>query len=269
MNLEVITREPKGAKRSTPLLFIHGAYSSAHLWEPFFIPYFADQGYKALAVSLRGHGRSEGRDQIKQTRLRDYVNDVLSVVDGLASPPVLIGHSMGGMVVQKVIQHRLFPGVVLMASPPPHGIASSMFSAALFNPLMALQMGRMQTIGPEAATFEGAKRALFRDDTPDDYIRRVLPPAEPEPHKVMMDIMGADLPPSRPRRDIPVLVLGAGKDTCVTPSSAKATAWAFGTNAEIFPDMPHGMMLDPEWREVAKRILRFVVDECTAATTAV
>lgn len=258
MKLELIRHQPKGGKRTTPLLFIHGAYSSARLWEPFFIPYFADQGYEALAVSLRGHGQSDGRDLLKQTRLRDYVSDVLSVVDGLASPPILIGHSMGGMVVQKAIQHRDFPGVVLMASPPPHGIGSSLLSAVLFNPLMAAQMGRMQAMGPEGATFDGAKRALFRDDTPDEYIRRVLPPAEPEPHNVMMDMMGADLPPSRPRRDIPVLVLGAGKDTCVTPSAAKATAWAFGTTAEMFPDMPHGMMLDPEWRLVAERILRFV-----------
>ena len=52
---------------------------------------------------------------------------------------------------------------------------------------------------------------------------------------------------------MPVLVLGGESDTCVTSASVVATAQAFGTKAEIYPAMPHAMMLDPEWQTVAER----------------
>lgn len=259
MNLEVITREAAGPAHPVPVLFIHGAYSCAGLWEPFFLPYFAERGYAAHALSLRGHGRSDGREALKQTRLKDYVTDVLDVAHSLPVMPVLIGHSMGGMVVQKVLETgAAVPAAVLMASPPPHGILAGMLGAMVFNPLLAWQMSAMQRLGPQAATLDGAKRALFRSDTPDDYIRRVLPAAEAESDAVMMDMMGRDLPPSRPRRDVPVLVLGGDSDVCVTPASVLATAQAFATKAEIFPAMPHAMMLDPQWQTVAERIVTWL-----------
>ena len=255
MTLDVLTRAPAGPAHPVPVLFIHGAYSCAALWQPFFLPYFAERGYAAHALSLRGHGGSDGREALRQTRLKDYVDDVIEVARRLPAMPVLIGHSMGGMVVQKVLETgAAVPAAVLMASPPPHGILAGMLGAMIFNPLLAWQMSAMQRLGPQAATLEGAKRALFRSDTPDDYIRRVLPPEEAESDAVMLDMMGRDLPPSRPRRDVPVLVLGGESDTCVTSASVVATAQAFGTKAEIFPAMPHAMMLDPEWQKVAERI---------------
>ena len=61
MNLELIRRLPAGPARPTPILFVHGAYSSAQLWEPFFLPYFAERGYAAFALSLRGHGQKRRR----------------------------------------------------------------------------------------------------------------------------------------------------------------------------------------------------------------
>ena len=87
MTLEVLTREPAGQAHPVPVLFIHGAYSCAGLWQPFFLPYFAQQGYAAHALSLRGHGGSDGREALKQTRLKDYVADVLEVAQGLPAMP--------------------------------------------------------------------------------------------------------------------------------------------------------------------------------------
>jgi pimeloyl-ACP methyl ester carboxylesterase len=254
MGLDVLCGRPKDRVRPTPLLFVHGAYSSAELWAPFFLPWFASRGYAAHALSLRGHGASAAGERSRETRLRDYVADVIEVAGGLPAPPVLIGHSMGGMIVQKVIETLTVPAIVLMASAPPHGILANIVGAALFNPVLALQMGRMQSYGPGAATLDGARRALFRSDTPDDYIRRVLPPAYGESDAVMLDMIGRDLPPSSPRRDIPALVLGGEKDTCISTAAVQQTALAFGTRAEILPGMPHALMLDPEWETVARRI---------------
>ncbi len=253
-DLEVLSARPKEglAAHPTPLLFVHGAYSSARQWAPFFLPYFASHGWTAKAVSVRGHGASSGRDSIKTTRLADYIADVRAVAAGLSQPPVLVGHSMGGMIVQKILAAGdTVPAAVLMCSAPPHGLFASALSAAFANPAMFQGLARMQREGPAAASFRAAKKALFREDTPDDWIANVMPPAEPESDAVMMDMTFRDLPPSRGRRDVPVLVLGAERDTCITATSVRETGRAFGVEPVVFKGFPHAMMLDPAWEEVA------------------
>jgi alpha-beta hydrolase superfamily lysophospholipase len=52
----------------------------------------------------------------------------------------------------------------------------------------------------------------------------------------------------------PLLILGAEDDICFTQREVRATAAAYDTEAEIFPNMSHDMMLDPAWLAVAERI---------------
>ncbi len=70
------------------------------------MPWFADAGFASYAVSLSGHGRSRRRDLLDSYSISDYVNDLAEVVAELPVAPVLIGHSMGGMVVQKYLDTR-------------------------------------------------------------------------------------------------------------------------------------------------------------------
>jgi pimeloyl-ACP methyl ester carboxylesterase len=258
MRLELITRLPEKRRSATPLLFIHGACSSARLWDTLFLPFFARNGYAAYALSLRGHGRSEGRERLSTTRLRDYVEDVEYVISVLDAPPVLVGHSMGGMVAQHVLDRSALPGMVLMASGPPYGIVASSLRMAMTNPLLCWDMSLMSNFGPATMSLHGTRRAMFRKDTPDDYIRQVLPEGSAESMWAAWDMMGLDLPSSSPRPNVPVLVLGAEKDPFISPTAVELTAKAYDTVAEFFAGMPHAMMLDPEWELVARRILTWL-----------
>jgi alpha-beta hydrolase superfamily lysophospholipase len=59
----------------------------------------------------------------------------------------------------------------------------------------------------------------------------------------------------RPKKvTTPLLVVGAERDAIFTPSEERTTARAYNTDAEIFPDMGHDMMLEPGWAAVAERI---------------
>jgi pimeloyl-ACP methyl ester carboxylesterase len=69
-----------------------------------------------------------------------------------------------------------------------------------------------------------------------------------------MDISGWIPCPVLPKRELPVLVLGAEKDLLFPPDQVHATAWALGTDATFFPDMGHSMMLQPGWESVARHI---------------
>ena len=98
LQLEVLTQKPASIAKQARLLFVHGMWHGAWCWEKYFLPYFAGKGYVASAMSLRGHGKSPGRDKLRWTSLADYVADVETVVKQMGNLPVLVGHSMGGMI---------------------------------------------------------------------------------------------------------------------------------------------------------------------------
>lgn len=76
-----------------------------------------------------------------------------------------------------------------------------------------------------------------------------------------LDMLGLSLPrPARVRA--PLLVLGAARDRIFAPHEVAATAQQYHTQAEIFPDMAHDMMLEAAWQDVADRILAWL-DERT------
>src|SRR5262245_23168354 len=82
MKLEIITKRPERITHPSPVLFVHGAWHGAWCWE-YFLPYFVEHGYEVHALSLRGHGQSEGRDKIRWFSIHDYVDDVDQIVKSL------------------------------------------------------------------------------------------------------------------------------------------------------------------------------------------
>lgn len=265
MKLEVISEHPRGKAKATPLLFVHGACAGAWVWQPHFLAYFADHGYAAHAVSLRGHGGSEGGEGLPLARLSDFAADVEQVAATLNAPPVIVGHSLGGMVVQKVLHNRRVqaPGAVLMASAPPHGIAGCFVHMLTQNPGLLFDMTMVLTTGPsrlDASSFRRIQRALFSTDTTDDVFYRSMPRFGGESAMAVVDLWGFGTVPSRRVLDLPVLVLGAEVDAFISPGALRETAWTYRTEAEIIPNVAHAMMLDHNWERVAARILAWLAD---------
>ena len=105
--LEVIDRGAVSETHPVPLLFVHGAWHAAWCWEENFLGFFADRGYRAVALSLRGHGNSATEKPLRVCTVADFVEDIATVADTLPSPPVIIGHSMGGFLVQNYLQSQM------------------------------------------------------------------------------------------------------------------------------------------------------------------
>jgi alpha-beta hydrolase superfamily lysophospholipase len=95
MYIEVLSK--KGS-----MLFVHGVCHDANCWNNY-LDYFAGIGYDTYALSLRGHGRSEGQDHLDEWGLSDYVTDVIKVILSIGEKPIVVGHSMGGAILQKLI----------------------------------------------------------------------------------------------------------------------------------------------------------------------
>ncbi len=254
VRLETIKEEPAYDARSTPLLFVHGMSHSAWCWAEHFLPFFARHGYASHALSLRGHGRSEGRQRLRWTRLAEYVSDVAQVVAQMERPPVLVGHSMGGMVVQKYLESNGPAGAVLLASAPPQGVLGATLRVARRHPLLFFQANLKMSMSPLLGTPQLAREALFSENMPNEKVSKYCSLLQDESYRAYLDMMGLDLPrPGRVRAAI--LVIGAADDRLISPSEVEVTARAYRTEAEILPGMAHDMMLEEGWQTVADRIL--------------
>ena len=161
----------------TPVLFIHGAFHGAWCWTEHFLPYFAEHGYTSHALSLRGHGDSEGRERLRRTRIADYVADVEQVVGELPQTPILVGHSMGGLIVQKYLEKHLAPAGVLLASVPVRGLWKTTVRIALRHPIAFLKANLTWSLYPIIGTPSLAGEAFFSPDMPaekrDSYFGRM------------------------------------------------------------------------------------------------
>ena len=256
--LEVIDRAPEAAIDAPPLLFIHGAYAGAWCWEEHFLDYFAERGYECHAMSLRGHGRSRGRGRLHQWGVADYVNDVERTVASLKRAPVLIGHSMGGLVIQKYLERHTAPGAVLMASVPPSGLTGSAFHMMTGDPLLFAQIALMQTGAAGLIDLKTAGRALFSDDLPLDKLYRLAPKMQEESPRAIFEMTVSHLPRRSRVNRVPMLVLGGESDALFSTEMVRKTARAYDAEVEIFPDMAHAMMLETNWREPADAILEWL-----------
>lgn len=265
-SLELLVRTPPTAGKrvpqvvhETPLLFIHGAYTAAWCWEEYFLDWFAEQGYFSYALSLSGHGGSRGRKHLDTFGIADYVNDVAEIVAALPTPPVLIGHSMGGFVVQKYLEQHLAPAAVLLCSVPPQGLMPSMFSLMFQKPAMLGDLNRLMSGGQVA--MDSLREAMFAQPVAATDLRRYLGKAQSESHRAIWDMTLFNLPhPARVTRT-PLQVLGAERDLLIPPAQVHVTAMTYGVHAHIFPDMGHGLMLERDWQQVAAHIHDWLVDK--------
>lgn len=250
--LHVTRREPAGGVHPTPLLFVHGAWHASWCWDEHFLDWFADRGHRVAALDLRGHGNSPRRGSFRRTRIRDYVADVAEVASTFDTPPVVIGHSMGGMVVQKYLERHEAPGAVLIASVPPRGVIGVTLDVAKRHPLTFARMNATWSLHPVVADPEEAADLFYSHHLDRalalDYASRV----QDEAYLAFLDMLALDRP--KPARvTAPVLVLGGELDQIFPPPSTHALADAYGTTAVMF-DAGHNLMLEPVWEDVAQAI---------------
>lgn len=235
--LEVLSALPADPRpERPPLLFVHGLGHGGWCWEHW-LRGAAEAGYAAHAVSLRGHGGSEGR--LRTARLSHYVDDVIHTAASLPRRPVLVGHSMGGLVVQQTVARYAAHAAVLVAPVPAHPAAGSLVSVALQHPLDAvrLTLGRSLPLRPQYL-FAGLDAAEARRQTD-----RCGPESPLAQYQLLFH-----RPPAAPRGAAPVLVLAAAKDRLVPLRDVRRTARRYNATLHEFPGMGHDLMLDDGWR---------------------
>lgn len=257
-DLRVDAAEPRRVRKSAlPLLFVHGAFSGGWYWSKI-LAWMAGHGRCAYALTLRGRPDSRPVQDMGSVSLADYRADVESVLDVLAErherPFALVGHSLGGLLAQMVLERRDLGAAILMTPAPP--------SPLLLMPGRGLPIGLRETADVALAAFVG--RPLVPAATMIEWVVRgfggdleQLPDSGyffvPESGCVGVEILF-----SRPRVDAarvrrtPILVVGAGNDAVMDPATAIRVADHYGAMRVMFPGRSHMLMIEPGFEEVAR-----------------
>jgi len=257
-HLEVRKRLPQNASRRPPLLFVHGGYCDAWFWEPYFLPWFAARGYPAYALSLRGHGASGGSDTLFMAGLGDYEADVERIAATIESPPILIGHSMGAAIVERIMAKRPVRGAALLAPIPPAGLLPIASRLATSHPDYLMHMGGVDPSRMSANVLQALRPFYFGPHVPPKILAEAARHLNAESSRALFDL-SLRLHWALPQRDHrPLFVLGAEGDVICTPDDVRATAAHHKVKATILPGLAHMLMLEPDWAHAAKALEGFL-----------
>lgn len=224
----------------TPILFVHGAW---HNWRTYDLwqHYFAAIGWQTYAMSLRNHpGSYAVDDRVYRTELTasDYAQDVERVGRWIARPIVLVGHSMGGCVVQKAAESLDIRALVLLASVKP------------------AQLGRHrpQDLPTDTPFFPDAEtmRPLLFSKIDDARFEAFYETLVPESPSVLNSTGGARTPVDPGKIGAPVLAIDGALDPFVRYAEALATY--YGGDALVMPDTGHNVMMEATWMKVAQAL---------------
>lgn len=245
--LEVISR---GDGDKVDVLFVHGAWHGAWCWDDGFLERVAAAGYRCHAMSLRNHAGSRSTGGMRFRSQSEFVEDIREVASGLDNP-VLVGHSMGGYLVQKYLETDTARAVGLLAPVPVGGTLKATWRFARRHPLAYLKVMGTASLGPVVSTPERAGDMLLSDPG-HPLAAELCGRVEDESFRTYLQMMFLALPkPDRAETKPPMVILGGTDDRLFSIAEWQRTAEAWGGELHTLDDLPHDLMIAPGWKTVA------------------
>jgi len=265
-----------------PLMLIHGAWLSARSWEQF-ATYFEQRGFAVSAPEWpRKHGDveelREAADELAGLGLTEIVDHYAALIEQLDEPPVLVGHSFGGLIVELLLDRGLGRAGVALSPAPPKGILVLPFSSLkAASPALAHPSKRHGIVALSQDEFTyGFVNTFSAEDAAAAYERYAVP----ETGRIFYEAGFANFS-LHPPTDVhfkngdraPLLIVGAEEDHTVPASVTRAQHKKYQhspaqTDYLEFPGRPHLFVVGDGWEEVAAGIdgwLDGVLDAAPAA----
>jgi pimeloyl-ACP methyl ester carboxylesterase len=232
---------PAGTPTRPRLILLHGAACGPWIWAEGFAQRLAAAGHPSVAVSLSGRTLSDRTAAVRA-----------ALEDG---PALLIGHSLGALIAQRLLDHPMVRGAALLAPVPPEGLWWSNAHLALRDPTLWHEVARMTGPGEPSPI---VLRGLFGPKMDQATALRDAARLGDESAEALME---AQMPqPVAPGwiHGRPVLVLGAEHDRLIPRAAVERCAAWHGVPAHFLPDAGHLLMLDAGWEDAADRIAAWV-----------
>lgn len=252
----------KRASIVTPVVFVHGAFCGGWAFETFREP-FEEAGFETHAPNLPHHERGADLEKLADCGLKEYAQSVVHYVHTLRAPPVLVGHSLGGLVAQLAAMQIPVAGLVLIAPSAPWGVMPTTMEEHGNN--FGLSMLGDYWRRPVPPDYRVARNTtldrLARDDA-----RRAFARFVPESGRAVREAvqwwsdhsMASQAPVYRIAA--PVLGVAGGKDRVNPSTTVRRVISRFPkgqAHFHEFPDMSHWLVGEPEAAEVSSLVLQW------------
>jgi pimeloyl-ACP methyl ester carboxylesterase len=252
---------------SAPIVMVHGAFCGGWVFDAFRAPFEAI-GHTVHTPDLRGHGPDDRESAVVGVSMRDYASDIVGLCRSLSEPPILIGHSMGGLVAQLAAARTNVRALVLLAPSAPWGVTGSTIEEAVT--AVGLHMlGPFWTL-PVRPDLSLMKRySLDRMAREDRHA--ILDRLRPESGRAIWETLNWWLDPfmttsiGERRPNAPTLAMVGERDVVHPPSTVKQTAQRLGATYQLLPGMSHWLPGEPGWVEVAEIVQAWLEEADQAA----
>ncbi|MDQ6831593.1 MAG: alpha/beta hydrolase [Gemmatimonadota bacterium] len=255
--LVIVAERPVTVTRP-PVLLVHGLFGAAWYFERY-QHFLARRGHASYAVNLRGHAGSRPVADLGRTSIVDYVADAEEAMraaadDSAGALPIVIGHSMGGLIVQKMLETVPAKAAVLLCSAPPRGIH------VLGWQLMRKQMPylgdilRSRTMTPDTGVLMELMGSRFTDGERASIRDGFVPDSGLAGREMLLGSITVDAA----RVKTPLLVIGAGRDRLVPPGVAAKIARRYKAPLVMHEQMGHFLVMEAGWEKVAEGIADWI-----------
>lgn len=253
-----MTGAPSASK--PPIVFVHGAFCGGWAFDGF-RERFEAAGFETHAPHLPHHERGADLDALSQAGLKEYKEAIVAYARDLRAAPVLVGHSLGGLVVQLAAAQMQIEGLVLLAPSAPWGVPPTTLDEHGNNfGLTLLGDYWRRAIPPDYRV----ARSTTLDRLAHDDARRVFARFVPESGRAIREAVqwwsDTSMASQAPvyRIAAPVLGVGGGIDRVNPASTVRRVISRFPSEQaqfQEFPTMSHWLMGEPESAEVAEFVL--------------
>jgi pimeloyl-ACP methyl ester carboxylesterase len=258
-----------------PVLFVHGLWIHASSWQPW-VDLFAERGYRAVAPGWPGVADTVEKARATPDDIADQGIDEVdahysAVIQTLPSAPVVIGHSFGGLIAQKLLGEDKAAAAI--------GIDAAQIKGVLPLPLSSLRAtlpvfknpgNKHHAVSLTAEQFRYSFGNALAEDESDTLYEQWTIPA---PGKPLFEAAGANFSVHSPAKVEtgnagrgPLLLIAGGKDHTVPEVITKATLKQYRhsdavTDYHEFADRGHSLTIDSGWRDVAEYCLNWLADK--------
>jgi len=243
------------------IVFIHGLFMNPKSWSPW-ISHFEKIGYTCYAPAYPYHEgepeelRKKPSAKLNNLTLDEVYKSISSFILSLPESPILIGHSMGGLIVQKLLANNIGLAGIAIDSAPPKGIVSSKWSFLKSNlPVINPLQGNTVFL-PGLKWFHYAFCHLMTmEQAKASYNQLVVP----ESRNIPRSSAGKDGIIDFKKPHAPLLIIAGEKDHIVPAAMNKKNFLAYKANTgilnfKLFENRTHFICVQENWEEVANYI---------------
>ncbi|HTE43910.1 MAG TPA: alpha/beta fold hydrolase [Gemmatimonadaceae bacterium] len=257
-DLTVLCKRPHLPTRP-PVLFVHGYFADATIFEAW-LDFFAARGVPSYAVNLRGRAGSRPGIDLGRASIEDFADDA-SVVAKTLDKPAVVGHSMGGLIAQKLAERGDVSAAVLVTPAPPRGIS-------VLSPKVAIKQLRYlpriltsRVVVPDREDL----RSLILNHVPAELQDAILDRLIPDSGRAGRDMSVTGVPVDAARVRCPVLAITTDDDHFIPGRIVERIARRYSATLHILKTRGHMLLLEPGWGQIADLIDHWIRDHTIKA----